>query len=501
MLYSTNLDVAGTIDNRGGGNTANGGTLKIFCGAGTKTINLAALQSTTGRLFQGGSCATLAAVNKPYWTNTQNGVNPLANAEAGDTVLMKVSGVNLGSINYSIYKGPLLWFDRIQAAQSPALGYSNWVAGKKADGTSSTGAFYFLATVFGITNTSDNLNVNPATSTSDSMPVAKIDYPNAADYRFAAGSAVAFNQSSYDADDLLNITWNFGDGNTTIAAIEYSNATSPAAGNTLHNYTAGGKWYTISLTAQEMARSQSAVDSRDIYIFKEGINVIPVISLPLNSGAYANGIVPFNASQSYVLNCSSLACPSGKTCLAQSQTGNLYCFYLHAPNTRTTSGYNLEANWTIGGQSPVYGNWSNYSQFVEFSKFYAQSGIFTAKVKLKYSSGSVIEEAESPLAEFSAGAGWICTSNTTSAFWTKTGQASINATTNCTLYSSAYYPSCCPGNCFPCESNGRCNCSSGIAAISACNDYKTQASCNTAPVSIAKATLLLALIAGKCGQT
>jgi hypothetical protein len=321
------------------------------------------------------------------------------------------------------------------------------------------------------------------------MPIARIDYPNAADYRFAAGSAVAFNQSSYDADDLLNITWNFGDGNTTIAAIEYSNATSPAAGNTFHNYTAGGKWYTINLAAQEMARSQNANASRDIYIFKEGINVIPVISLPSSSGTYANGIVPFNTSQSYVLNCSSLACPSGKTCLAQSQTEGLYCFYLHAPNTRTISGYNLEANWTIGGQSPVYGNWSNYSRFVEFSKFYAQPGIFTAKVKLKYSSGSVIEEAESPPVGFSAGAGWTCTSNTTSALWTKTGQASVNATNNCTLYSSAYYPSCCPGNCLPCESNGRCNCTSGAIIITACNDYKTQASCNSAPSSIAKATL------------
>jgi hypothetical protein len=95
----------------------------------------------------------------------------------------------------------------------------------------------------------------------------------------------------------------------------------------------------------------------------------------------------FNASASYVVNCSTTI--AGYNFIA----GNLQCKYIHAPNSRTYSGnYNLTLNWvlTTANSNEVLtrsGDWkSNYSNVVEFTELFASGGTHMAYRELVYNS-------------------------------------------------------------------------------------------------------------------
>lgn len=327
-----------------------------------------------------------------FWSNLKG--EEIIYSQKNDTVKMNVFGSDFAGkeINYTIYKGIAFWWDKL-IAQSSSFASSLWKAGKKQDGSFDSGDFYFKAKVG-----SDELNKSrdlSVSSTSDnSQPTANIVLPSQNSYH-AVNKQIDFTQSSYDEDDLLKLTWNFGDGNTTVF-YNYSlseKLLNSSLTDTKHNYSIGGRWYTITLNAQEMERGQSNVDSVDIYVFKEGINVVPIINSPSKDLVYENW-VNFNASQSFVANCT-----RGAMVNYNFTVEDLNCSYIHWPRKHIASGenYDLLVNWTIyntqgqleGDFTPVFGSWkNNYSSvsnnIIDFYRYFMNPSKRTAFLSLNY---------------------------------------------------------------------------------------------------------------------
>ncbi len=443
--------------------------------------------------------ASAATVSSYDWTNLRNG-SSINFRYQGDSVLMRVAGININSPNYLLAKrtsqspdvwSPLNWIT-VSLLNSPSLGISSWR-------TNDTGYFYFtirddIALKPGVGLTV--YNTNPGYN---DLPVAKIDYPPAADYinnpltanyRFAVNNFISFNQSSYDEDDLLGVTWYTGDVNyssrynstylrpnnwTNLSNIheyvwsygngwayharkywDYALAANPLSANTLYKYTIGGKWYRIILMVNESSRSNVAVDSREIYVFKEGINVVPIIISPL-AGSTNSGTVLFNGSASYVVNCTSgtMAAPNFTL------EGNLKCKYL-------SIGSSVVANWVLDNSVIASGNW-NIGSNQGFNRTISVSGVHNIKLVLNYiSSGGAIERAEKDV-NFSV-LNWACSNNATSALWTKQGSSNEDAINSC----SRVGLSCCPtSGATTCGANGVCSSPSQLY----CANFNTSASC------------------------
>jgi hypothetical protein len=323
--------------------------------------------------------------------------------------------------------------------------------------------YYFNSSVNNSNGVSSLLSptLSVSSTVNDANPVAIISFP-VQGYNASVNNQIYFNHSSYDEDDQLKVTWNFGDGQT-ISFDNYSIFLTPGFGNTNHSYASAGT-YTVILNVTEMIRGKSSIDTRIIQVFQPGLFVYPVIT-PINGQAFVGLIASFNASASYVINCSanmmSFSFPTND--------GKLNCSYLHPANQRTTSGYNLITNWTIQGQNEVSGNWSNISN-VEFYKFYSQGGTYSLLFKLKYVSGLNMLDANKSVS-FSIDGGWSCNSTSTTAFWQR-GVSRLNATNNCALYNSSYVSSCCPSG-YSCDGT---NCVSGVVR-NYCSEFTTQASC------------------------
>jgi len=411
-------------------------------------------------------CVSTFTINNIYWANLRNINQSISSADLNDRVLMVVNGSGLsGNINYSIYKQNDLISSFLQGAQTSTLAYSTWLANQ-------SGTFYFKTKISTIENQSNNLTVS--SSPNNTRPVAVIVSP-ANGLNVSVNTSIDFNHSSYDEDDLLKVEWDFGDGNRTTFE-NYSLALTPGLGNTRHTYTSPGV-YTVKLIVTEMTRTQTSEATRTIYVFSQGINVFPVITKPEEGANYDNGVVPFNASQSYVINCTAGNCPSGQQCFS---AGNLNCSYIHSPGRTTTNGYNLTLNWTIQNQQPVVGNWNSTN--IAFYKFYSMSGTFTARLRLTFTQGSTTNTGEAGVS-FKTQGGWACNATQTTAFWVR-GSERIDATKNCSLYTSRFYPSCCPTGNAACENN---ICGGGEKKY--CWEFNTSSSCNSASSTIASASV------------
>jgi hypothetical protein len=316
----------------------------------------------------------LTALNKPYWANLIDASKNISMANKSDEVFMIVPGINIATqeVNYTIYKensiffGLIKWTTTIETGRTSAI----W-------NISSTGTFKFRAQIGNLWNESDNLEVS---GFDNSNPVANITSP-LANANFEINQQIPFNHASYDSDDLLRVSWDFGDG-TNFSVENYSLALTPGLGNTLHNYSLAGV-YTIKLNVTEMKRGKSSVDSREIRVFNEGINLFPIFTSPANGVGYGNFVI-FNSSQSFVVNCSSkIILPLDFI------AGSLNCSYLHRPNIRTTGNYNLTANLSVfsGGILSLFriGNWSaNYSDIIMFDHFFENSANHQARLVLDY---------------------------------------------------------------------------------------------------------------------
>lgn len=193
---------------------------------------------------------------------------------------------------------------------------------------------------------SENIyRLSPILSVSDSLnslnsPIARIDLPIEG-LKSSIDFPINFTQSSEDEDDLLQIKWDFGDENN-ITFYNYSRYLNLTGANTIHQYSHGG-YYNVRLTAKEMTRLGQDEDYKTILIFDRGINVIPIISSPEN-GSSQGYLVRYNASQSYVVNCSE----SFKGLLPPEEgfdTGIFGCKYILAPGAKEPTSGSVSIRW------------------------------------------------------------------------------------------------------------------------------------------------------------
>jgi hypothetical protein len=238
------------------------------------------------------------------------------------------------------------------------------------------------------------INVSDISSGAGNIPPsANLDNPKKIpEFKTSTGVLVVFNQSSYDADDVLNITWNFGDG-VNKSFSDYLPYINSSAADTIHSYSNGGM-YNIILTAKEQ-REQNAQSSSAysrVYVFRKGINVIPIISSPADGSSNENR-VHFDISQSSVVNCTEAADVSMP--LPYFSAGNLKCKYIHAPgkvNILPAEKYDLAVAWNVLDENgnnefpfPINGTWSgNYTSVVNFSKYFTKYTLHRASVSLTY---------------------------------------------------------------------------------------------------------------------
>jgi hypothetical protein len=332
-----------------------------------------------------------------YWANMMDA--PISYTNVSDTVKLVwiTEETNLDNIEFTIKKSgelswnPVNWFPHTKATIDGLIG--TWNA-------SELGTFTFTArnTVTNVeSEVSNELVVTPE---DNSPPTADITNPEHKS-KHLVEEVIPFEQNASDVDDDLEITWNFDEGQPLTI---HNCLTSDTGCNVNYNYSTSGT-KTIELLAKEETREQSAYDLEVIYVYKEGINVFADINTldPL----YQSRLVPFDASTSYVANCSN--CTDGEdsvcpTCLGiecYNVTGNvrindngdsikktLQCFDLPKTDIGTTIGkYNLWFNWTFSEGIPNerFGNWiDNRTTVVEFDQIFSSSGRHFVNLRVGY---------------------------------------------------------------------------------------------------------------------
>ena len=332
------------------------------------------------------SAPTAQITGSTYWA-TMNNIE-IGTAQVLDNVklIWVISGVSPENVNFTIVKsGSISW--------NPYNWFPHTIG--KITGIESTwnaleeGTYYFTAKNLLTgqeSQQSDNLIVtspenNYVPSTSITKP-AQTTPTN--QNKFLVGANISFEQSSSDEDDDLSAEWNFGD--TTTSTLY--NCLTTGNCNTNHSYSDSGT-KTIRLTVSEETRDQSAEAVRIIYVYEEGLNIFAVITSPdpENTERSPSRSISFDASNSYVANCST-TCPSGKTCynvtgIVDGITKTLRCFDL--PKSKPLSGYDLLFDWTFDGTDKLLGSWNdNYGVVVEFEKIFAQAGPHTAALRVGY---------------------------------------------------------------------------------------------------------------------
>jgi hypothetical protein len=188
----------------------------------------------------------------------------------------------------------------------------------------------------------------------------------------------------------LNITWNFGDGQTYFVS-NYSNYMNSTSADSSHKFNLPGQ-YSVQLTAKEMTRNQSNTSAVNVIILATGINVIPIITSPTNGQSINEGVTWFNISRSFVANCTicnnPFLCTGSRNGGFYSLDNRLNCSYVGlSPGSRLVSnGTRVSVNWSMGdGTSYRVGDWyTNYDQIVTFGYYYSTPGIHVATARLSY---------------------------------------------------------------------------------------------------------------------
>lgn len=296
--------------------------------------------------------------------------NDISSANSRDDVVIYFGQ---GNVNFSIMNaqtGSMLY------SGSSAENFTVWEA---------IAGLYF----FNVTNSTGSMlysnNLTVANS-NDSSPSALISSPVC--YNYTLGALIPFNHSSQDSDDLLKLVWDFANGTgNQITFTGYSLFERLLKNNNLgdvqKSYSVPGV-YDVKLTASERGRSLSSTSYTQVVILKEGINVVPEITSPEKGRSLGTDIVFFNASQTYVVNCSStMVSPTFTTC-----DGGLRCKYLHSPGSYRGLDlpYSLNFKWTLDDGRVIENKWnsSNYYGVVEFMYRYADSGEHTANLEVTY---------------------------------------------------------------------------------------------------------------------
>lgn len=228
---------------------------------------------------------------------------------------------------------------------------------------------------------SNNLNVNNTSETPSDSPTVIIKEP-IINSKVRVGNVIEFNQTAKDEDDDLKIKWIFEDGDESDWMF---NCLTTGNCNTTHAYgTSGTK--IIEIVAREMTRTNEAVNNSKVFAYDEGINVFAVITEPPFGKIYAGDraqLIPFNASGSYVANCTLVSCTAGETCL--DIIDDLYCYNLD--KTDIPSEYDLFFDWSFSEGVGRFGDWSvDYAEVVEFDRLFIAPTAHWAKLRVDYNS-------------------------------------------------------------------------------------------------------------------
>ncbi len=309
-------------------------------------------------------------------------------------------GIVLGQ--YSLYSGLYIaWGVSVDSENNV------WVTGYASHSTGFITKLYNNGTVIHVypvgwgpavsgdmTGTSITHIVRGACNLNETLPLdANIITPKVCT-NWSTNTVLNFTQNSTDKDDFLRITWDFGDGSNFITE-NYKRLLNLTKADTTHSYISSG-WKNLRLTASEMGSDRSDFDSVNLLILKPGINVVPVITNPpLGFNANAMQLIMFNASNTYVVNCTNGTMPLANftTC------DGMNCSYVHAPGARigmNLTGYTLFFNWSLGDgrfcdgnpNTNCGGNWSASNNASFFSQVYQFAGRKNINLKVTYNKTS-----------------------------------------------------------------------------------------------------------------
>jgi hypothetical protein len=285
----------------------------------------------SGQTCDNGECISVAG--NVTWQNMNS--EPIFNADFGDSVklVLNRSDVLDKNISYTIYKkdgNTFLFFfhwDK-QIAQFSSIGFATWK-------TNETGEFYFNASVEGSPEIYSSISLDVG-SEDNAKPNIEIVKPieNSTFILKSDGYThyMPFEQNAFDEDDLVDVYWNFNDGNTTI----FTNCNNDLSNcNTFHRYNssfAGTR--IINATVKESTRGQYEYDLSRIYIYKEGLVLFMIVDEPdYKTRTFSPTPIIIDASSTHVANCSSSmdACSAGgHTCYTVTDSvdssNKLYCY-------------------------------------------------------------------------------------------------------------------------------------------------------------------------------
>ena len=303
--HAQNLSSTGYTTNVCYGNLECTGITSGNCAANYKNIvNLSALTNahlsiTNSPGYPVKICCKLAIQNDItdlYFSDMSFNLVPVNRIDTNDQVKLVVRGNNLQkNIQYTIYRdndagtgvsqGNFV-SSVIVAGQADNFAYYIW----KPD-SFSAGQYIFEASVAGgpwAKSWIDNLSVPGSVLTvtapdDNSDPIANIIIPTNGEIYFK-NQVIKFNQSSYDIDDVIDYTWDFGDGTPTVSG----DTETMANYNTTHSYsTAGTKTINLMVTDE---RTKTAFDSVSILVLDEGNWVFANISKPQTGERIVNEV-------------------------------------------------------------------------------------------------------------------------------------------------------------------------------------------------------------------
>jgi len=244
-----------------------------------------------------------------YWADMME--TPINTAQVDDEVKLMVGGIDIEgkTIEYTIYRDSWWFLPDSKVAQTSTLGYTTWRAGLKDDGTYATGDYYFIAGIEGggeidsrhNEDGSDNeYGILHVTSPADNQPPIAVIIKPVDGSKHAVTSTISYEQASIDVDDDLQARWNFGDDTESLWLL---NCLTGGNCNITHSYSEQGA-YNVRLNVKEMERGQADSDVVEILVYKEGINAFPIITQPENNEFIQGKIVEFDASDSFIAECS-----------------------------------------------------------------------------------------------------------------------------------------------------------------------------------------------------
>lgn len=397
-----------------------------------------------------GTCEPLPTV---YWANMLG--NPITEAQIGDTVLMIYTKSDT-TYSFEIYEAdtfPNLNDDirvgtnAIQGIISSGKNVARYTITQEdfdlSDDPLDTDAEFFFTT-----DSQDSPILTIQQDSYDNSPPDILLTKPSLDEKFKTQTSIDFEQTATDEDDDLEITWDFGDQSSETL----SNCLTQTNCDTTHSYTQSGS-KTITVTAKEMTREREISASTRIFLYESGTNLFPIITTPTLGATYETTIIDFDASNSFVAECSETICP-GTVCY---NVGTLQCYDL--PKTDIPAIYNLEFNWTFSEGNSLQGSYdTDYNRVVEFQGLFLTPGQHIANLKLRYTTtdtqwGNYI----STNFELLSTTPYCISGSETSSwrFWDIATSTIINeevtdASANCFNNAGEPSPTCCPDNAGEC---------------------------------------------------